>query len=341
MVKDYYSILGVSRDATQEEIKRAFKRLARKYHPDVSDDPNAEEKFKEIVEAYQVLSDPEKRRQYDSGGSFSFDFSTDFGFDIFDIFDSFFSDFDLFSSRRGSRKQIVDVAVDVVDLYFEREVEVDVELKRSCERCKGSGYESFEVCKYCGGRGAVEVTRGFFRFVSTCSRCGGTGRVGKDMCSECNGRGYKLEKKRVRLKLYRSMIEGEVYDYGDFLVRLTLKQRPNFEKKGQIFYVHVPVSPFEFVDGKAKIVKIGNLSFSIDVRKANPIDQVKLDDNLYALVYLYIDENVEKVLKKVKSEEKNSNTAEEIVVEKREEDSEEKSGWFDNVKAFLKKLLAS
>ena len=214
--RDYYEVLGISKDADDGAIKKAYRVLAKKYHPDMNPgDAEAEKKFKEASEAYAVLSDPEKRRQYDQfghaafeggagGGGFGgFDFS---GTDFTDIFGDIFGD--LFgggrrSGRGGSgpmrganlRKSI---RITFEEAVFGCEKELDVVLKDPCPTCNGTGAKpgtSPETCSKCGGKGQVVYTsQSFFgtvQNVQTCSACGGTGKVVKEKCTACSGSGYE------------------------------------------------------------------------------------------------------------------------------------------------------
>jgi molecular chaperone DnaJ len=228
VAKDYYEVLGVPRTASEDEIKKAFRRLARQYHPDRNPgDPEAENKFKEINEAYSVLSDPEKRRNYDQfgsaegpgpfgagggGGGFQ-----DFGFgDLGDIFDAFFG---------GGRRQPTgpvpgeDVTVEI-DLTLEeayRGVSREIRLQRVevCETCQGTGSRSRQAprpCPQCGGRGSVSVARDtpFGRFVSTqtCPTCRGSGRVIADPCPDCRGLGRRRVPRTVKVHIPAGVGEG-------------------------------------------------------------------------------------------------------------------------------------
>ena len=239
MVKrDYYDILGVSRNASNDEIRKAYKRLAKKYHPDISTDPNAEEKFKEVQEAYSVLSDKQKRQAYDSfghgfegfkgfqrGPGFSgFEGFSGFDFDFSDLFDAFtgggFSN--IFGERfrresgpkRGSDIKVT-LSVSFEEAAFGTEKEITIERTAVCSACNGKGYlkeSDVQTCPDCHGTGRVAKTRrtmfGIFQTVTTCSRCGGTGKILKNPCKKCGGKGFVREKRKLKVKVPAGINSG-------------------------------------------------------------------------------------------------------------------------------------
>ncbi len=220
MPRDYYEVLGVSRQASESEIKRAFRRLARELHPDVnSHDPEAEEKFKQAAEAYEVLSDSERRATYDRYGHEGLrtgGYAPNFeGFgSVADIFEAFFGSAggpfgDLFGAAAGGRGSgriqggdiAVAVEIDLADAAHGKSVPVSYEAIARCENCQGNGAEPgtpIETCTQCGGSGQMRaVSRTPFGQVvraTVCDRCGGDGRVPKEPCHECHGRGRKVER---------------------------------------------------------------------------------------------------------------------------------------------------
>lgn len=276
--KDYYAILGVSRDATQEEIKRAFKRLAKEWHPDLNPHrrKEAEERFKEIVEAYQVLSDPEKRRMYDLYGRVDVQPAapswSDFGAydpfsELFDIFDSFFG-VGTRSTRRERRTErgedvTVEVFVTLEEAYHGAVKEIQVPLLVTCSNCGGTGAEhgSMRVCPECAGSGRVTYSQtsfgGFVRSVTTitCPSCGGNGRVVDDICKQCGGAGRKRETKSVTVEIPRGIEDGMELrlpgqgnagryggQRGDLYIQIRLTPHERFKRKGKDLYTELTIT---------------------------------------------------------------------------------------------------
>jgi molecular chaperone DnaJ len=256
--RDYYEILGISRTASEEEIKTAFRSLARKYHPDVNKEPDAEERFKEINEAYMVLSDTEKRSVYDrygheglrsAGGMPDWN-----NIDPFEIFEQFFGGgFGGFSTRtrRNSPRRGEDLFYSIT-LEFEEAasgVDRDLEITRDevCERCNGSGAEpgtSPVTCSTCQGRGEVRQVRqtflGSMVQVTTCPDCGGSGRVITDRCKTCNGRGYERKKITKTIPIPAGVDNGTQ-------IRLSGEGQPgsNGGPRGNL-YIEIKVKPHKF-----------------------------------------------------------------------------------------------
>jgi molecular chaperone DnaJ len=225
MAKDYYEILGVSRDASKEQIKRAFRGLARQYHPDVSSEPNAEAKFKEINEAYEVLSDDGKRAQYDRfghvgvggfGGAGSAGFA---GFE--EIFEEFFSNFggrQTTGRRRGPRvgsDRRVNLTISFEEAVFGTEREIEFDRLEMCETCDGSGAEpgtSTTTCPTCSGTGEVRNVQqtflGSMVRVTPCPRCGGKGTIIENRCHTCDGSGRIRQRVKQTVKIPPGVREG-------------------------------------------------------------------------------------------------------------------------------------
>ncbi len=227
MPRDYYEVLGVARGADTKEIKTAFRRLARQYHPDVSQEANAEEKFKEINEAYEVLADDEKRARYDrfghagvngSGGGSYGPGMGGMGFeDIFDIFNSAFGDSP--SGRRrastSGRDRRVDVTIDFVEAVFGVEKEIEFQRLERCDVCEGSGAAEGSrtvTCRTCGGKGEVRQVQqtflGSIVRVNTCPNCGGKGKNISKPCRNCDGSGRRRKQTALNVKIPAGVSEG-------------------------------------------------------------------------------------------------------------------------------------
>jgi len=277
MRKDLYEILGVPRNATDEEIKKAYRKLALAYHPDRNrGDQEAEEKFKEINLAYEVLGDPEKRANFDrfgtgdrSGAFYDFGFGRNFD----DIFGDLFSDFFGGTQRRRARKGDdlrYNLEIEFEEAVFGTEKEIEIPVEMRCSACGGSRIEpGFQptVCKACNGKGQARYTQGFFTINRTCEHCGGEGQVIKDPCKACKGRGVVRSRKKVkinvppgvdtgtRLKLRGEGAQGQ-HDTapGDLYVVLKVKEHSVFEREGDDVYVHTEVSfPILCLGGEIKV----------------------------------------------------------------------------------------
>jgi molecular chaperone DnaJ len=277
--RDYYEILGVSRDADEATIKKSFRRLARELHPDVnSHDPDAEDKFKEAAEAYEVLSDPDRRATYDRygheglrSGGYAPNFEG-FG-SVADIFDAFFGGSgafgDLFGggrARPGGPVQGGDIAVsaeiDLAAAAHGTTAEVSYEAVTLCEHCRGNGAEPgtpIETCERCGGTGQVRtVARTPFGQVvraSVCDACQGEGRVAKEPCGECRGRGRRVERAKVSVEVPAGIDDGQRIRIagrghagerggppGDLYVLVRVREDPRFVRDGDDLVTAVDVS---------------------------------------------------------------------------------------------------
>ncbi len=253
--RDYYEILGVSRNADDNEIKASYRKLALKYHPDRNPgDKEAEEKFKEAAEAYEVLRDPEKRSIYDQYGHEGLQgtgFSGFGGFeDIFSSFGDIFDEFFGFGGRRRSRTAVrrgadlrFDLNISFMDAAFGVETEIEIEKLESCPTCEATGCEpgtSPENCRYCGGSGQISRSQGFFSIRTTCPHCRGQGRMIPHPCKECGGIGRVQRKKKVSVKMPAGVDSGS-------RLRLTGEGESGIEggPPGDL-YIYVSVEPHEF-----------------------------------------------------------------------------------------------
>ena len=274
--RDYYEVLGVDRGADESTIKSAYRKLAKKYHPDMHPgDKEAEAKFKEASEAYAVLSDADKRRQYDqfghaafeggAGGAGGFDFS---GMDFSDIFGDIFGDFFGGGSRRQSngpmKGQSIHASVSITfeEAAFGCEKEIELVLKDECPTCKGSGAKpgtSKTTCTRCGGKGKIITTsQSFFgtvQNVTTCPECQGSGQIVKEKCVDCHGSGYIAKKKRISVSIPAGIDHGQrvrIRDKGepginggprgDLMVEVRVKEHPIFVRRDYDIYSNAPIS---------------------------------------------------------------------------------------------------
>lgn len=275
--RDYYEVLGIDKNADDAAIKKAYRQLAKKYHPDMNPgDAEAEKKFKEASEAYAVLSDPEKKRQYDQfghaafeggmgGGAGGFDFS---GMDMGDIFGDIFGDF--FGGRRrsadngprkGSNLRAV-VRISFEEAAFGCEKEIEITLKDDCNTCHTTGAKpgtTPETCGKCGGKGKVVYTQqsflGMVQNVQTCPDCQGTGKIIKEKCPDCRGTGYIANRKKIKVKIPAGIDSGQsvrIRDKGepgtnggprgDLLVEVNVSRHPIFQRQDINIYSTAPIS---------------------------------------------------------------------------------------------------
>jgi molecular chaperone DnaJ len=269
--RDYYEILGVSRDATDADIKKSYRNLALKHHPDRnSGDKHSEEHFKEITEAYSVLSDGEKRGAYDrfghsgsgNGGPFNgggFGFGTTFS----DVFNDIFTDF-MGGGTAGARPQAGEDLLYRLDISFIEsakgtEKEIAITRKITCEDCSGDGIKPGTkplICGACGGRGNVRHQQGFFSISRTCSTCRGTGRIIKDYCGSCHGSGFEKKAKNIKVSLPAGVntgnklrLQGEGNSgykggpYGDLYIEVRVEDHEVFSRDGNDILCDIPI-PF-------------------------------------------------------------------------------------------------
>ena len=271
--RDYYEVLGISRDASEDDIKRAFRKLAKTYHPDVSSDPNAEEKFKEVNEAYQVLSNAERRAKYDQFGHQGIEFDQQGGFggfdfnfsDIFSGFSDFFGGgFNRSRSDRSHQKQ--DWVMGINLTFFEAmhgvKKTMDIKAEQLCSDCNGSGAKdrhSVARCYTCNGNGVEAVRRqtifGIIEQKQTCSTCRGSGEIIRYKCEKCQGKKKLVAKDRMEVNIPRGVDNGQQLKYpgrggintitkkkGDLYFELNVESSPVFKREESDLFTDVPVS---------------------------------------------------------------------------------------------------
>ncbi|MCQ2087609.1 MAG: molecular chaperone DnaJ, partial [Bacilli bacterium] len=283
--RDYYETLGISKSSSKDEIKSAYRKLAKKYHPD-NKETGDEAKFKEVQEAYDILYDDQKRSTYDQFGHAAFEqgggggagagnpFSGfgfgDGGVDLGDIFSSFFGGGSTRSrgANTGPRKgndSLIRIKVDFMDTITGRDVEIPIEVDEKCTRCNGTGAKdtnSIKTCPHCHGHGYVRVQRrslfGVVEQQEVCPECGGTGRIVTDKCPDCNGQGYIHKRKNVKVHILAGINNGQQIrvtgmgergsnggENGDLYVEMVVKPHKYFVREGNDIKLDVPL---DFVD---------------------------------------------------------------------------------------------
>ena len=299
--KDYYSVLGVSKSASDDEIKSAYRQLAKKYHPDLNKAPEAAEKFKEINEAYSVLGDKQKRANYDQYGSEDGPqgFSSGQGFSGFSQGEGFggFEDiFNIFSNFGGRNREAqvreegedvnLNLVISFLDAAFGCEKEITVTRKERCKDCHGTGAKTdsdYVTCKECNGTGRVTYTQqtlfGMTRTVGTCRNCGGKGKVVKDKCPNCRGTGLKTVTTKIKVKIPAGIDNEQVIRLngegnqtastngvpGDLRIAITVQNHPLLVRKGFDLYVdvYVPITTL-MLGGKVEVPTLKGVQ-TIDV----------------------------------------------------------------------------
>ena len=287
MAKDYYTILGVDKNSSKEDIKKAYKKMARKYHPDISKEENAEAKFKEINEAAEVLLDDQKKQRYDTygsadgpsgfggGGYSSGGFNPgDFGINIDDIFEQFgfggsgFSSRSSYSNKKDTRVS-TQVEVDLDDVYFGCEKDIRITREDKCDVCHGKGAENpndIQTCSTCHGSGVVtEIQRSILGAIRTqrpCPACHGRGNSIKNPCSACHGEGTKRKTDTISIKIPKGVESGVTlrvsnkgsYDrdsqsFGDLYVRVYVKENKTYDVDGSDLYMKLEINFIQAILG--------------------------------------------------------------------------------------------
>lgn len=309
--KDYYEVLGVSKSATEEEIKRAFRRLAKQYHPDVNKEAGAEEKFKEIGEAYAVLSDPEKRRQYDQFGHAAFEGGAGgfHGFnaediDLSSIFDDLFGSsfgFNFGGSSRRSKNgpikgkdRLVRMNLTFEEAVFGCKKSITLDLNETCDHCNGMGGFHEKTCSKCNGRGSIIVEQksmfGIFQTQTTCNECNGTGHTFEEICNRCHGSGHVKTNKEIVVTVpegvdsgYQLRISGKGEaglnggPNGDIYIEFDVKKHEFFERDDEDIYLEVPLTITEAALGCKKEIPTLENNVILDIKAgASSGDKLKL-----------------------------------------------------------------
>lgn len=297
MANDFYKVLGVEKSASADDIKKAFRKLAMEYHPDRNkDNPDAEKKFKEINEAYDVLKDPQKRASYDQfgeagfpggpGGARASDFAAGFGGAFTDIFEDMFGDMMGRGGQRGGPQRGADMQytmeITLEEAYSGIENTIKVPTNETCDKCNGSGAKAGtgeESCPACNGQGRMRMQQGFFTIERTCPTCGGLGKIIRDPCSQCSGGGRVRKEKSLRVKIpagidtgrrIRLAGEGEAGIHGgpagDLYVLLAIRPHRLFQRNGADIFCRVPIPvttaalggeiEVPVIDGKRTKVKV-------------------------------------------------------------------------------------
>ncbi|TAL26466.1 MAG: molecular chaperone DnaJ [Nitrospirae bacterium] len=271
-VKDYYELLGVSKGASQDEIKKAYRKLARKYHPDLNPgDKASEQKFKEINEAYSVLGDEKKRAEYDQFGKTPFeaggpwfegarpDFNQSYNFS--GGFEDIFSDF-LGGGRRGFENfphrgadMLLGVELSLEEAFTGVTRPITLNREIICRTCNGTGAESYQTCDRCKGSGRLQASKGFFKMSQTCPACGGTGKRMTGVCRTCSGKGNILQTETIKAKIPAGVDTGSIVKLrgmggagqsggppGDLRIEVTIKPHPVFTRKDNDLYADVPIT---------------------------------------------------------------------------------------------------
>ncbi|MGN0369165.1 MAG: molecular chaperone DnaJ [Butyrivibrio sp.] len=305
--RDYYEVLGVPRDADDAALKKAYRALAKKYHPDINPgDTEAEAKFKEASEAYAILSDPQKRKQYDqfghaafengggAGGGGGFDFS-DMG-DIFgDIFGDLFGGGRSRSRSNGPMKGAnvrARVRITFEEAVFGCEKEITLDLKDPCQTCNGTGAKpgsSPSTCGKCGGKGQVVYTQqslfGMVRNVQTCPDCNGKGKIIKDKCPNCYGTGFVTSRKTIQVSIPAGIDDGQSIrirgkgepgenggERGDLLVEVNVARSPIFQRQDTNIYTTVPISFADAALGNTIRIKTVDGEVEYDIKPGTQTD---------------------------------------------------------------------
>lgn len=300
--RDYYEVLGVPKDASEKDIKLAFRRLAKKYHPDVNKTPEAEEKFKEAQEAYAVLSDEGRRKQYDQFGHAAFDNNGqggfgaggfDFsGFDFSDIFDNLFEQddiFNIFGGRKGRRKtktrgsdSLLVMPITFMEAALGTKKEIEITTTEACDSCDGKGGHGEKTCEPCHGSGTITSQQatlfGSFLTRTTCPNCHGEGVTFEKTCNSCRGTGRVKVTKDVEVKVPEGVASGNRIRLsgmgeaspnggpnGDLYIEFEVKAHEFYEREENDLYITLPITITEAILGCKKDIKLLNSTVTLTI----------------------------------------------------------------------------
>ena len=303
--KDYYEVLGVDKNASEADIKSAFRRLAKKYHPDVSKEENAAEKFKEAQEAYAILSDPEKRKQYDQFGHSAFTnsqggFSGFEGFDfgsVSDIFEDLFGGMGFGGSRNRGRNQnsprkgqdvLYHMTIDFTEAVYGTKKDIKIDVEEDCDECQGKGGFNSKTCSECHGSGTITSEQrtmfGSFLSKTTCPYCHGSGSTYEKMCSECHGSGKVTNRKTITVTIPAGIDTGNRLRIagkgsagtnggpnGDLYIEFTVRDHEFYQRDEDDIYIELPLTITEAILGTKKEVPTiyGNVDLTIPAGTQN------------------------------------------------------------------------
>ena len=311
--RDYYEVLGVSKDATDEEIKSAFRKKAKEFHPDINKSPDAPEKFKEAQEAYACLSDKDNRAKYDKYGHAAFEnpygnaadngaggfyYGNPFGdVDFSDIIDEMFGGgFSSFTGRSKSKSKrgadkLYGMQIDFMEAVYGCKKDIDLDYYEDCDECNGKGGLGETDCPDCDGRGytikQVSTIIGSIQSKSTCSTCHGTGKTYKSTCSKCKGNGKVKVNKEVTVTIPAGVEDGEQLRLagkggagsngganGDLYIEIRIKPHEYYKRKGNDIYLEVPVTITDLCLGCKKSIKTMDGTVDLKIKEGSQPDEI-------------------------------------------------------------------